>query len=148
MKSMLAETYRPPEAVVHGAAKRKTVKLTGHWTLRGFADRGTHEQDRLRRMLALQARDPAARWDLCGVEALDSVGEFFLSRSWQNKCPAHQGCGGLLASPNHEITELGLECDVHGHGGEDRMPVSINQPRHQGAAVAMNLGRIDSFWAA
>jgi phospholipid/cholesterol/gamma-HCH transport system permease protein len=109
-----AETGHPPEAVVQSAANRKTVKLTGHWTLRGFSDRGTSEQNRLRQMLAIHARDSAVHWDLYGVQAIDSVGAFFLSRSWRNKRPEHL----VIRDKHNPVLKRWLERQVSANTGQ------------------------------
>lgn len=52
------------------------VTLTGQWTLRGLARRAKALSNELKPY----ARDPEVRWDLTGIQAMDSVGAFVL---WQ-----------------------------------------------------------------
>ena len=51
-----------------------TIKLTGHWTLRGVAQHA----HRLQRELRKYTPDPEVHWNLNTISALDSVGAFIL----------------------------------------------------------------------
>jgi phospholipid/cholesterol/gamma-HCH transport system permease protein len=69
-----------------------TIKLTGHWTLRGVA----HHADRLMRELREYTPDPEVHWNLNTISALDSVGAFVLWRATEGRRPQH-----LVVRPEH-----------------------------------------------
>ncbi|MGH8373515.1 MAG: MlaE family ABC transporter permease [Gammaproteobacteria bacterium] len=69
-----------------------SIKLTGHWTLRGVAQHA----DRLQRELRRYTSDPEAHWNLNTISALDSVGAFVLWRANEGQRPKH-----LVVRPEH-----------------------------------------------
>lgn len=69
-----------------------TVKLTGHWTLRGVAQHA----DRLTRELREYTSDPEVHWNLNTISAMDSVGAFVLWRATEGRRPQH-----LVVRPEH-----------------------------------------------
>ncbi|MGH8378698.1 MAG: MlaE family ABC transporter permease [Gammaproteobacteria bacterium] len=69
-----------------------TIKLTGHWTLRGVAQHA----DRLMRELREYTSNPDVHWNLNTISALDSVGAFVLWRATEGRRPQH-----LVVRPEH-----------------------------------------------
>ncbi len=91
-QALFTDTQPPAIRVERTADGFITIKLTGHWTLRGVA----HHADRLMRELREYTPDPEVHWNLNTISALDSVGAFVLWRATEGRRPRH-----LVVRPEH-----------------------------------------------
>lgn len=82
----------PVVRVARSADGPARVSLAGAWTLRGLAEHA----ERLFAELKPYTADAETRWDLTGIEALDSAGAFILWRASEGRRPAH-----LQLRPEH-----------------------------------------------
>ena len=87
-----SESAIPAFRVVRESGVPLKVTLTGQWTLHGLARRA----NALSNELKPYARDPEVRWDLTGIQAMDSVGAFVL---WQIN--EHHPLAHLQVQPEH-----------------------------------------------
>lgn len=71
---------------------RPRIRLSGAWVLRSLLPLAPQ----LRRRLLVYARDATARWDLRGVQTLDTAGALLLWRSWGRRRPQ------LILGAEHE----------------------------------------------
>lgn len=93
MVELSLEDVTPPTVEIQTCEGAGVVTLRGDWNLRGFsADKGA-----LRTRLRNYARDERVRWDLSGIESLDSVGAFVLWQAWGGRRPKQ-----LALKPEHE----------------------------------------------
>ena len=74
IRTATAQDQSAAEFEIVGDGAERTVRLTGDWTLQALGGTGR----RLRQMLE---REPAQRFDLTGVERLDTAGAFALVRA-------------------------------------------------------------------
>lgn len=91
-QTVKAQQPDPPAVRVQQAGGNVTVSLTGVWTLRGIADHA----ERLFTQLQTYALQPETRWDLSGIESLDSAGAFIMWRACRGERPPH-----LVLRPEH-----------------------------------------------
>jgi len=89
---LFTDTEPPDIRVERTADGFITIKLTGHWTLRGVAQHA----HRLQRELRKYTSDPEVHWNLNTISALDSVGAFVLWRATEGRRPQH-----LVVRPEH-----------------------------------------------
>lgn len=109
-----ADSAEIPAFHVAREAEASTVVLTGQWTLHGLARR----TDQLVRALRPYARDPAVRWDLTRIGALDSVGAGVVWQINEQRDPAR-----MAAQPAH------LALLRRWGGARDAQPATP-RPRH------------------